>query len=228
MTLVRWLAIDTSGGTTAGLVLTGDGAPEVLAGASNPDPRAHVEALAPMIQRVLADAGVTASDVDAVAVGTGPAPFTGLRVGLASAAAFARARRVPVHGVCSLDAIAVGCEQDAVVVTDARRREVYWAAYRGGLPPEDERWRVHDPAVGPASQVTDWLATHGGVLLGPGAALVPDLPAGTGPADPAVVTPTGLVTVAAALVRAGRPTPLQPRYLRRPDIHTSAGRKRAS
>ena len=82
--------------------------------------------------------GRPARDLGAVVVGLGPGPFTGLRVGLVTAATMADALGVPAYGVCSLDA--VGERRAGLVVTDARRREVYWARYDGGA-------RVDGPAV---------------------------------------------------------------------------------
>ena len=228
---MRWLAIDTSGGTTVGVVEAADSGEMVQHVIRvNPDPRGHVEALTPMIAAALADCGMSATDVDAVAVGTGPAPFTGLRVGIATAAAFGRATGCEVRGVCSLDAIAHGADHgdgDLVVVADARRREVYWAAYSGGLGPADPGWRLHEEAVGPPSDVLDWVSEHGTRVVGPGLAVHPDLVRAD--SDPAAtVTPLALVDVTATMVRAGVPTPLTPLYLRRPDIHAAAGRKRAT
>ena len=80
--------------------------------------------------------------IEQVVVGMGPGPFTGLRVGIAFARAFALARSIPVIGVCSLDAIAarVREEGDFIVATDARRKEVYWAQYQRGK-------RIDGPAV---------------------------------------------------------------------------------
>ena len=78
-------------------------------------------------------------EVTDVAVGVGPGPFTGLRVGLVTAQVLGHVLDVPVHGVCSLDALALAAvrcgtvtEQETFcVATDARRREVYWGRYRG-------------------------------------------------------------------------------------------------
>lgn len=224
---MRWLAIDTSGGTTVGVVEAPDGGALVeRSGHHSPDPRGHVEALAPMIERALGEAGVGPHDIDAVVVGTGPAPFTGLRVGIASAVAFARGAGCDVRGVSSLDAIAWSRSGAVVVVTDARRREVYWAAYAEGLGPADEDWCEHGPAVGPPSDVLDWLASHRARAVGPGTAIYPEL--GREGSDEAVVTPMGLVAVACARRRVGAPTPLAPQYLRRPDVHVGSGRKRAT
>jgi tRNA threonylcarbamoyl adenosine modification protein YeaZ len=81
------------------------------------------------------------SDVDEVVVGMGPGPFTGLRVGIAFAQSFALAREIPVRGVCSLDAIAAQIQEaDFIITVDARRKEIYWARYVGGV-------RVGEPAV---------------------------------------------------------------------------------
>ena len=90
---------------------------------------------------MLADAGLTLADLGAVVTGLGPGPFTGLRVGIVTAAALADARGLPVIGVCSLDAVGSGAR---TVVTDARRKEVYWAAYDAAGA------RVEGPAVVPA------------------------------------------------------------------------------
>lgn len=102
------------------------------------DSRAHNEVLTPFIMECCDEVGVTPSDLDAVIVGVGPGPFTGLRVGMATAAAFGDALDIPVIGVCSLDGLAWNAVTDApqhegemiIVATDARRREVYWATYR--------------------------------------------------------------------------------------------------
>lgn len=95
------------------------------------NPRAHGELLTPHLMEVLAEAGHGLADVDAIVVGSGPGPFTGLRVGMVTAAALGHACDVPVHPVCGLDAIAVQVPARAplLVATDARRKEVYWAAY---------------------------------------------------------------------------------------------------
>lgn len=94
------LAIDTSGGTQVALVA--DGAPAVVL--VRPDPRGHAEYTAVMIERVMRQAGRSTSDLTAVAVGTGPAPFTGLRVGLVTARTVARAAGIPLYGVASTEA----------------------------------------------------------------------------------------------------------------------------
>ena len=84
---------------------------------------------------VLAKFGALAAkeNIDQVIVGMGPGPFTGLRTGIVFAQSFAFAQGLPVHGVCSLDAIAYGIDlPEFIVATDARRKELYWAKYVDG------------------------------------------------------------------------------------------------
>ena len=89
-----------------------------------------------MITQVLARASVTARDLTTIACGVGPGPYTGLRVGLATAVAMGAALDIPVVGMCSLDIIAEQWRSRAgehlLVATDARRREVYVGAYADG------------------------------------------------------------------------------------------------
>jgi len=181
------LAIDTATpAVTAGIVKL-DGI-EVLAERVTVDARAHAEQLTPNVLGALADAGLTVDDLGAVVVGCGPGPFTGLRVGMATAAAYGHALGIPVHGVCSLDAIGIDTVSEVLVVTDARRREVYWARYRDGV-------RVDGPAVDAPADV-------------PGAAEALARP-------PVYPTAAGLVRAVADWT--AEPAPLIPLYLRRPD-----------
>lgn len=85
----------------------------------------HAEALPKLVAKALANS----AQIDQVIVGMGPGPFTGLRVGIVFAQTFAAARNIPWHGVCSLDGIAIE-EDEYIVATDARRKEVYWARYK--------------------------------------------------------------------------------------------------
>ncbi|MGV0872828.1 tRNA (adenosine(37)-N6)-threonylcarbamoyltransferase complex dimerization subunit type 1 TsaB [Mycolicibacterium sp. XJ879] len=187
------LAIDTATpAVTAGVVRL-DTAAHVLAQRVTVDARAHAEQLTPNVVAALADAQVTFDELNAVVVGCGPGPFTGLRVGMATAAAFGHALGVPVHGVCSLDAIGVETTGEVLVVTDARRREVYWARYRDGV-------RIDGPAVNAPADVPG----AADILAGP--ALYP--------------TPAGLVRAVADW--SAEPAPLIPLYLRRPDAKPSA------
>jgi tRNA threonylcarbamoyl adenosine modification protein YeaZ len=202
------LTIDTSTpAVTAGVVRRDDLA--VLAERVTVDARAHAERLTPNVLAVLADAALRMGDLDAVVVGCGPGPFTGLRVGMASAAAYGHALGIPVHGVCSLDAIGVLTTGDTLVVTDARRREIYWARYRDGV-------RTEGPAVGAAAGVDPGAAEA--VAGSPEHAGMFGLPR-CGPVHP---TPAGLA--AAVGDWSAPPAPLVALYLRRPDAKPLAER----
>ncbi|UVE94935.1 tRNA (adenosine(37)-N6)-threonylcarbamoyltransferase complex dimerization subunit type 1 TsaB [Dietzia sp. B32] len=223
------LAVDTSTPfVTAGVcrLVPGDHHPhvepphvETLATRVTEDPRAHAELLTPHILQCLADAGLTPGDLDAVVVGTGPGPFTGLRVGMATATAFADAVSRPVHGVCSLDGLAAtaraaGATGDLVVVTDARRREAYHARYSA------DGVRTSGPTVGPAAAIDVAGIGH---LVGDPARLGEITAADPGVAGAVLAAvsapdPAGLVAVAAPdLLTGATPAPLEPLYLRRPD-----------
>jgi tRNA threonylcarbamoyladenosine biosynthesis protein TsaB len=203
------LAIDTATpAVTAGVVRRDGGA--VLAQRVTVDARGHAETLTPNVLAALAAANLTFADLDAVVVGCGPGPFTGLRVGMATAAAYGHALGLPVYGVCSLDAIGVSTIGDVLVVTDARRREVYWARYRDGA-------RVDGPAVSAAADVP--IGPAQAVAGSPQHAALFDLPR----VDMAYPTPDGLVRAVADWSEA--PASLVPLYLRRPDAKSLAERQ---
>lgn len=207
MTVV--LALDTSTpAVTAGLVRRDDLC--VLAERVTVDARAHAERLTPNVVAALADSGLTMADLAAVVVGCGPGPFTGLRAGMATAAAYGHALGIPVRGVCSLDAIGVRTTGDTLVVTDARRREVYWARYRDGA-------RTHGPAVNAPADVDPGTAKA--VAGSPEHAALFGLPV----CEPGCPTPAGLV--AAVADWSADPEPLVALYLRRPDAKPLATRR---
>lgn len=146
------LAIDTSAGTTVAIV---DGDRGVIAERSSADTRSHAELIGRFIAECLAESGVATGDLAAVVAGMGPGPFTGLRVGIAAARVFALGASATVVNVVSHDAIAFeryasGHTGPLLVITDARRREVYWSAYRGadaqGLPERDTEPGLARPA----------------------------------------------------------------------------------
>lgn len=197
------LAIDTSSAIAVAVLGEGEGAERpVLARRAVFEPRGHAELLAGLVREALAQAGI---DRPArVVVGTGPAPFTGLRVGLITARTLAHAWGVPIDGVCSLDGIGAAHEGEVTAVADARRREVYWATYRAGV-------RVAGPDVAAAADVP-----VAGAVIGRGALLYADAfpEAVDGDPDPAV-----LVAVADAARARGEDLPTEPLYLRRPDVH---------
>ncbi|MDP9406320.1 MAG: tRNA (adenosine(37)-N6)-threonylcarbamoyltransferase complex dimerization subunit type 1 TsaB, partial [Actinomycetota bacterium] len=115
-----------AGGGSGASGTSGSGHLETLAESAHVDPRRHGELLAPAVRSVLDAAGVGPRDLDGLVVGLGPGPFTSLRVGVVTASALVQAAGLPAYGVCSLDGIGEGAR---LVVTDARRREVYWAVY---------------------------------------------------------------------------------------------------
>ncbi|MFQ1001747.1 tRNA (adenosine(37)-N6)-threonylcarbamoyltransferase complex dimerization subunit type 1 TsaB [Modestobacter sp. SSW1-42] len=205
------LALDTATPTLVVGVArwTPDGATEVLAERAVESGNRHAELLTPAVREVLAEAGVAMADLDAVVTGLGPGPYTGLRVGIVTAAAFGDARGLPVHGVCSLDAIGSGARS---VVTDARRKEVHWATYdvagarlTGPGVDRPEEAPVAAPVVGDA-RFAERLG-H--------------------PVTAADVTTAGLLRAAAPLL-GHPPAPLEPLYLRRPDAVPNVTRKAVS
>ncbi|MGR8008872.1 tRNA (adenosine(37)-N6)-threonylcarbamoyltransferase complex dimerization subunit type 1 TsaB [Streptomyces hypolithicus] len=201
------LAVDTA--TPAVTVALHDGQ-RVVAEAGEVDARRHGELLLPAVDRLLTGAGLKLDAVTGVVVGVGPGPYTGLRVGLATAETFGLVLGVPVHGLCTLDGLAYasGLTGPFAVATDARRKEVYWARY------DDARTRVSEPAVDRPDEVAGQLAglpvVGAGALLYPGA--FPDARA------PEHQSAGALAALAAEKLAAGEsflaPLPL---YLRRPD-----------
>jgi len=225
---VLLLAIDTS--TTAITVGLHDGT-SVVAEATTLDARAHAEHLAPNIGDALASVGAEPGDVTDVVVGIGPGPFTGLRVGIVTGRTFAFALGVPVRGLTSLDAIAHeawlgGRRGDLLVATDARRKEVYAAAYVLGDAGAD---RVTEPAVSRAADLPTQVRAMPTAGRGPGL-YAEHLPEAVAPLD---VSGGALADLAVRRI-GGTPHPptgellqhvdpghgfdgLEPLYLRRPD-----------
>ncbi|WP_405715859.1 MULTISPECIES: tRNA (adenosine(37)-N6)-threonylcarbamoyltransferase complex dimerization subunit type 1 TsaB [unclassified Streptomyces] len=204
------LAVDTA--TPAVTVALHDGT-SVVAESGQVDARRHGELLLPAVDRVLAEAGVKLDAVTDVVVGVGPGPYTGLRVGLVTAATFGSALSVPVHGLCTLDGLAyaaglAGLAGPFAVATDARRKEVYWARY------DDARTRVTEPAVDRPADIAGQLA--GLPVVGAGAVLYPE--AFPDARQPENVSAGALAALAAERLAAGAELlPPQPLYLRRPD-----------
>ena len=205
------LAIDTATPAVIVGVLArhDDGRIDPLAQRIAVEAHAHAELLTPNVVGAVADAGLTLAAIDAVVVGCGPGPFTGLRVGMATAAAYGHALGVPVHPVCSLDAIGNQTRGEVLVVTDARRREVYWARYIDGV-------RIGGPGVAAAADVP--VGAAGQVAGSPPHCDLFALPA----VEPAQPVPAGLLC--GVTDWDGTPDPLIPLYLRRPDAKTLAER----
>ena len=121
-----------------------------------------------MLERLLAQAGLTPARLDAVAFGAGPGSFTGLRIACGLAQGLAVARGLPVLGVSSLEAIAQETGATRMVAcVDARMREVYYAA----LEKEDGRWRevistrCIAPEAAPRPPGHDWLGAGNGFAV---------------------------------------------------------------
>lgn len=198
------LVLDTATpAVTAALVAVDRAGARLLSSRVTVDARAHAELLTPHLLACLAEVRATPADLGAVVCGTGPGPYTGLRVGMVTAAALGDALGVPVHGVCSLDGIggAVPHAGELLVVTDARRKEVYAARYtdrvRTGAP-----W-VQRPAELDLTGVT---AVAGARALA--------TPLGLPVLGPERPDPVALVAAAAL---GAPPPPFTPLYLRRPD-----------
>ena len=244
------LALDTSAAVAVALT---DDAGALLAERSDPQQRHHAELLTPMIAAVLADAGVDRRELTSVVVGTGPAPFTGLRVGLVTARTLALALGIPAHGVPSLDAVALRASRvlptgtDVLVATDARRREVYWSLYR--LVAAGRIEVLAAPEVAAAADVAADPRTVGALAIGRGALALrrrvrPAVDSGesrpgrgrrrraTAVQDTVDLQalldpdPAELARLALQRVAAGQALGTEPLYLRRPDAVPQAARKR--
>jgi tRNA threonylcarbamoyl adenosine modification protein YeaZ len=210
------LALDSSSAATAVVVATVvDGQVSALAARINIDARAHGEALAPAIAACLDEAGHAPADLDAIVAGVGPGPYTGLRVGLVTAAALGDALQVPTYGVCSLDGIGALTLGRVLVAADARRREVYWAGYSDGA-------RVDGPQV---SKPAELASTGYTAMAGAGARLYAAV-LGLDLLDLDYPDPAALIGVAAGRIGSGGPSELlTPLYLRKPDAVEPGPRK---
>nr|WP_306238527.1 MULTISPECIES: tRNA (adenosine(37)-N6)-threonylcarbamoyltransferase complex dimerization subunit type 1 TsaB [unclassified Ornithinimicrobium] len=218
------LALDTATGSLGAAVLD-DG--RVLAEVTHQDSRRHGELLAPAMDQALATAGVRVADLSAVAVGVGPGPFTGLRVGVVTGLVLGQVRGIPVHGICSLDALAEQAVAEQVVdgpflvATDARRKEVYWAqfAVANGVA-----HRTGGPDVARAADLPASVRALPAVGQGP---LLYDVLTRAADDAPTDVAPGWIGIVAHRALTAGADQdatpghgillPPEPLYLRRPD-----------
>jgi len=231
---VLLLAFDTA--TPAVTAALHDGQ-RVLAETVTVDARRHGELLAPCIAKVIADAGAQPRDLTAVATGVGPGPYTGLRVGVVTARVFGRTLGLPAYGVCTLDVLAraaagAAAGREFLAVTDARRKELYWARYSGPGS------RLAGPAVNRAADIPGGDALP---VAGQAAALYPDdLGEPIWPEYPAAAVLADLVVE----LLAGRPDdgpdggrsagsgvallPPDPLYLRRPDARVPGPPKRVT
>ncbi len=222
------LALDTSAAATVALLRD-----DVVVGRfGSSDNRSHAEVLAPAVQSVLEHAAVSGTDLDAIVTGVGPGPFTGLRAGIVTARTLAFVWDIPLHGVMSLDALAVDAASSGdlapgstfLVGTDARRREVYWACYRmpadGGALPE----LLDGPHVGAAATLPKGMP-----LVGRAASLYPDDVDGVPAFCRADPDAAALGRAARSRLLAGEPLlDTAPLYLRESDAQVPGPRKRAT
>ena len=222
------LAIDTSGDeATVALVRDEPGAAageprrrEVLGGEVLATGMRHGVELFPALERIFRGAGVSPRDVDLVAVGTGPGSYTGLRVGITAARAFAYAASADLLGVPSCDAWAAATATDGrplAVVLDARIRAVYVAVYES----ENGTWarrfgpELSDPALAAAR------IPHDAVVVGDGAGAYAESFPGRSP-SPTPARAEAAQIARLALDRLGRGEhdaieSVVPLYLRRPE-----------
>ena len=223
---MREIALDTQAATVVAIIDEG----RVVGRARNDSGRRHAESITPLVRAALENAGLPPTlanaGIDRVLVGTGPAPFTGLRAGLVSARVLARVADVPAYGVCSLDVIArqgldvLAPETRVYAIADARRRELYWGSYMAAGP--------DDVTLEGRLEVGDVSALLGAMRTAPGLVVAgAPIPAHSADAlaradlgpqvslDPAVMS-----RIVATRLSRGEEDRLRtdPLYLRRPDI----------
>jgi tRNA threonylcarbamoyl adenosine modification protein YeaZ len=218
------LGIDTSLGTTVAVV-EDDGV--IRAQADSADPLGHAEAIGTLLRQVLDEQSpsttpgpaASAAHITHVAAGMGPGPFTGLRIGIAAARAFALGRGIPVVPVVSHDAVALelligDALRDAdtgrfAVVTDARRREFAYSVY-DGLDDDGIPVRTAGPALAQRDRIDDVLAELG-----------------ARPREVRAVSAAMVALAAARALAAGREIgPRDALYLRSPDVAVPAAAKK--
>ena len=137
-------------------------------------PRAHLRLLLPMVESVLTEAELDLGELDAIAFGSGPGGFTGLRIAAGAAQGLALGARLPVIPVSNLAALAAAAMRDTtapkvVVCQDARMGEVYWGTFDRGaddLPVASGPERVGPPEVVSVAG-SDWLGAGSGWLAYP-------------------------------------------------------------
>jgi len=190
------LSIDSSSGTSVAVV-SREGV--TRANQTSNDPRAHAELIGLLLEQALAEAGVTPSDITAVVMGVGPGPYTGLRVGMAAAQAFALSRSLPLYPVISHDGAGFESAVECVVVTDARRGEVAYSVYRQAPTPQ----RIVGPALTRPETLDQELGEHATLAR----------------TEPAVIPADDLARVALSYLEHGWEFPsISPVYLRAPDV----------
>jgi tRNA threonylcarbamoyladenosine biosynthesis protein TsaB len=192
----------------------------------------QAEALLPMVEEVVREAGLTAAAINLVAVTTGPGSFTGIRVGIAAARGIALARGLPLIGVSSFEAVAETVPSDALaggrllVVLESRRADLYVQFFDPARRPLSE----------PAARLPETLATavtlaEGDAIAIAGAAAARAAAALGGPPNAKVIEAAlppvaGVVRAALRRWRCGeRSGPVRPLYLRPPDVTLPGGQR---
>ncbi|MEN3975436.1 tRNA (adenosine(37)-N6)-threonylcarbamoyltransferase complex dimerization subunit type 1 TsaB [Emcibacter sp. SYSU 3D8] len=219
---MRVLAFDTSlGGGSVALV---DGN-VCLARADEDRPRALVERLLPMIEQVLAEAGIRYADLDLIATTIGPGTFAGLRIGVAAARGLGVATGVKVAGITSLEALAQGAAGKVpdggtvVAAIDGRRGQLYLQSFRLGPVVA----ALSEPAAVDLERLADHLPPGPGYVVGSGAAVAAAALSGL-----EVLAGHEIIdAVDVAALAAARPLPSappRPLYLRPPDAKLPGGR----
>ena len=125
------LAFDTSAAHCAAALLSGKC---LIAARTEPMDKGQAERLLPLLEEVMTEGGASWRDLDALAVGTGPGNFTGVRIAVATARGLALALRIPAIGITTLEALAEGLPRPLTVIEDARRGEVYWQEFTADGP----------------------------------------------------------------------------------------------
>ncbi len=227
------LAFDTTLDTCSVAVVAGA---ETLAHRADRLGRGHAEALLPMIEAVMTEAGTGYDGLDLVAVTTGPGTFTGQRIGLAAARGIGLARGLPVQGVSTLEVLAWMAGRNGLeaadayvfVAMDARRGEIYGQCFELPLPPGGNR---SAPACLPAADIAGLAPPGPGVIVGSGAPLVAPLLKSAQhrlrtPDVPTVADAVAVAELAVMRVMAGGfpKEPPAPLYLRAPDAKLPGGK----
>ena len=223
---MREIALDTQAATSIAII--DDGC--VVGRAQNDSGRHHAESITPLVREALAAAGLPAqlahAGVDRVLVGTGPAPFTGLRAGLVSARVLASVAGVPAYGVPALDVIArqgldrLPPDTRVYAIADARRRELYWGSYIAAGP--DDVTREGRLEVGDVSALLGAMRTAPGLVVAgaPIPAHSADALARVDLGPQVSLDPAVMSRIVATRLSRGEDDRLHtdPLYLRRPDI----------
>ena len=220
------LAIETSSDLASCALLNGD----TLLSRETSGVRTHSQSILPMVQELLAEAGVTLQQCDAIAFGAGPGSFTGVRTACGITQGLAYGAGLPVVSLVTLDAMALACRQqtgaaDILAVLDARMGEVYWAQYRDGTV-------VAGPALCAPAAVAPVAAAGPLTACGNGLSAYPDAFAGqpyaAGAHTGIMPHARQLAELAVAAFHAGAVVPAaqaQPLYLRNKIAYTSAERQ---